>query len=421
MDRSPSFPFPVDEKRGSRAAPSGVPVTAFKGGVTAADAYHATRAALRVEGEVLRLGNRFVRLPRYREIAFVAAGNAAASQALAAVDALGARLTQGFAAGPDPIPAEVPFRSARVPKGPPGSAAGAAASAAALELAGGLGPSDLLLTLLSPGALGALAGPSSDAPGPWIDALLRAGTTSKEVALACAVTLAGAVDGRLAEAAGEAEVETLVVERGDGGEVVGGSPTRRLGEAERALGASVAARAPGAGPVRPVPRSLGPRVGRPVVVAAPADLLRGAADAVGEKRYRPRLAELSYPDAPAEVARRFLGRLDELVQAGPRAGGPREGTVAFATTTFGRPEGYDERPAIRAFLAAARQGLSHRGSAVGAFASSGGEAPGDPAGGVVEAGPPGPIERLAVAGTPMRSGITDVGCLIVAVVPGRER
>jgi hypothetical protein len=315
----------------------------------------------------------------------------------------------------------VPFRSARVPKGPPGSAAGAAASAAALELAGGLGPSDLLLTLLSPGALGALAGPSSDAPGPWIDALLRAGTTSKEVALACAVTLAGAVDGRLAEAAGEAEVETLVVERGDGGEVVGGSPTRRLGEAERALGASVAARAPGAGPVRPVPRSLGPRVGRPVVVAAPADLLRGAADAVGEKRYRPRLAELSYPDAPAEVARRFLGRLDELVQAGPRAGGPREGTVAFATTTFGRPEGYDERPAIRAFLAAARQGLSHRGSAVGAFASSGGEAPGDPAGGVVEAGPPGPIERLAVAGTPMRSGITDVGCLIVAVVPGRER
>jgi hypothetical protein len=433
MDRSPSFPFSVDEKGSKGEGPDSLPRKAFRGAVTNADAYQATRAAVRVEGDVLRLGNRFVPVGKYREIAFVAAGNAAVSQSLALVHGLGARLAQGFLAGPDRAPPEIPFRWLQVPKGDPGSRAGVEAAGLSLELAAGLGPNDLLIVLVSAGAIASLAIPDPTRTpmptGDWISALRASGASSREIALVEAVSFGGAVDGGLAEAAGAAEVQPIVVDRGDGGETVGGAPTRRLLPAERELARAALERARARTVVRPsdwpAPRSSGPgsplpsTVGRPVVVAAPDDALRGAADAVGEKRYLPRLAQRFYPGGPEKVAQEFTGRLDELLrtEAGALAHGDREGLVAFATATFDVPEGLDERPAIHRFLAEARPRLRHRGALIGGFATSGGEVPADPAGGFVEAGPSSMGEVLRVRGVPMQPGITDVGCLILAVVP----
>ncbi len=393
-------------------------MTAFRGAVTAADAYHATRAAVRIEGEVLRVGNRFVKADRYREIAFVAVGNAASSQALAIVDALGERVTQGFVSGPDPVPNQVPFRSARVPKGYPGRPSGVEAAHTLLELAQGLGERDLLLALLSPGALSSLAVPDPTRTPPdttgWFDRMAAGGATPREAALAAAVAFGGGVDGGLAASAGLAEVESIVIDRGDGGDIVGGSPTRRLDPIGRATGERLAG-GPRGGPLStPLPAT----VGRPVVVASPADGLRGAADVIGEKRYRPVLAELSYPDPPVAAAKRFTDRLDSLVKesAGAMRAASSSGVVAFATGTMGLLEGLDERPAVRSFLTAARSGLVHRGAVVGAFATSGAEEENDPPGGVAEAGPDGPGAPRP-RGVSMHPGITDVGCLIVAVVP----
>ena len=119
------------------------------------------------------------------------------------------------------------------------------------------------------------------------------------------------------------------------------------------------------------------------------------------------------------MAQRFLDRLDEIHrdEAGALRSGDREGLVGFATATFGVPEGLDERPAIRRFLAEARPRLRHRGAIVGAFATSGGTSPTDPAGGFIEAGPIAGQEVLRVLGIPMQSGVTDVGCLLIAVIP----
>jgi hypothetical protein len=432
MDASPSFPFTVDEKGSKGEGLTTIPRKAFRGAVTNADAYQATRAALRVEGEILRIGNRFVPVGKYREIAFVAAGNASVSQTLAAVHGLGARLTQGFVAGPDPVPPEIPFRGVRVPRGYPGSREGVEAGRLMLELAGGLGPNDLLLALVSAGAIASFAAPDPNRtpaePGPWISAMRSSGASSREISLAQALLYGGGVDGGLAEAAGKAEVQSIVVDRGDGGDLIGGSPTRRLLPAQRALGIAVLDRTTGltatgsprtALAPRPIPPPLPASVGRPVVVAGPDDALRGAADAVGEKRYLPRLAQRSYEGGPEAVARQFSGRLDEILrdEAAALKSRNRDGLVAFATATFDVPEGFDERPAIRRFLSEARPKMRHRGALVGAFATSGGSDPADPAGGFVEANLGGAGEVLKLRGVTMQPGITDVGCLLVAVVP----
>jgi glycerate-2-kinase len=432
MDRSPSFPFAVDEKAPKGDPSEALPRKAFRGAITVADAYQATRSAVRVEGDVLRVGNRFVPVARYREIAFVAVGNASVSQALAVVHALGKRLTQGLLVNPEAAPPEIPFRTLEVPRGPPGAPAAVEAGRLVLELAAGLGPNDLLIPLLSAGALSTLAIPEPGRgppdPARFLGALRAAGATAREVALATAVSYGGAVDGGLAEVVRGSEVQPIVVDRGDGGGLVGGSPTRRLTPAERTEAAGALARAAAASPgtVDPAPAGLRVErpplpatVGRPVVVAAPDDALRGAAEAVGEKRYLPRLARRAFAGDPETVAAAFTDRLDEILreEAGALRAPDREGLVAFGTATFEVPEGLDERPAIRRFLAEARPRLRHRGAVVGAFATSGGEAPNDPAGGFVEAGPASAGEVLPVHGVPMRFGITDVGGLLIAVVP----
>ncbi|HEV2429810.1 MAG TPA: DUF4147 domain-containing protein, partial [Thermoplasmata archaeon] len=237
MDPSPSFPFRVDERPRPQAAES-VQKAAFRGAITGADAFPATRAAVRLDGELLRLGNRFVRWPKYREIAFIAAGNAAASQALAVNESLGERLTQGLVAGPDSLPPEVPFRSVRVPRGYPGSREGEEAGRLALELAQGLSEGDLLLLLLSPGAWTSLVAPPAGLAGAefgrWLAELARRSSNSRLALLAAAAVGDGGSDGRLSEAPRGAEVVPIVVDRGDGAAVTGGSPARRLTDGERA-------------------------------------------------------------------------------------------------------------------------------------------------------------------------------------------
>lgn len=431
MDRSPSFPFSVDEKRSPGDGIDALPKKALRGAVGASDAYQATRAAVRLEGATLRIGNRFLPVGRYREIAFLSAGHAAVSQALAVVQGLGARLTQGLVCGPDPAPPEVPFRSVRVPKGWPSSTTGVEAARLALELASGLGPDDLLLVLLSGGAVNSLALPSDgrtpNASARWLESLLASGASSREIALVEAIAFSGGVDGGIAEAAGAATVVPIVIDRGDGGALVGGSPTRRLTEPERAEALGFIERSgkpPGSGgdpvPFVPAPaRSpLPPNIGRPVVVATPDDALRGAADAVGEKRFLPRLAERGYSGGPEAIALRLTERVEEILKAEASAltARDRDGLVVFATSTLGVPEGLDEGPAIRRFLSEAQPRLRHRGARVAAFATSGGTDPTNPAGGSVAAGGPDDHERR-IQGVPMQPGVTDVGSLLLVVVP----
>ncbi|HUJ78325.1 MAG TPA: DUF4147 domain-containing protein, partial [Thermoplasmata archaeon] len=202
--RFPGEPFSPDRLPDPNApapGPESIFHTIYRAAVTGADAYRVTRTAVRREGTVLRLGNRFVPLARYHEIAFLALGSAAVSQALAVSAALGDRLTQGFVVGPDPLPREVPFRSRVEPTGWP---ARSPVADEAVELAGGLTERDLLLVLLSPGALGFLAKTPADVPVDewtrWLHALPDRGATSGEVSLAVRVLADGAVGGRLAAA-----------------------------------------------------------------------------------------------------------------------------------------------------------------------------------------------------------------------------
>jgi hypothetical protein len=434
VDRSPSFPFAVDTNHKPESSDA-VYKAAFRAAVDDADAYRGTRAAIRLEGDTLRLGNRFVHLPRYREFAFIAVGHAAASQAFAVTHALGDRLTQGFVAGPDPAPEEVPFRSAKVPRGAVGSKDGEEAAGLLLELAGGLGERDLLVLLVSPGALASLALPPPGMTGAELRGLLgslhRAGATSRETALVAAALAQGGVDGGLASAVKGAEVVSVVIDRGDGGGVVGGAPSGRLSddqrrEARHALERlGLLARLPGPAQERLASAALRPKplpgsVGRPVVVSEPADALRGAADAVGERRYVPRLAHISYSEGPEATAAAFVARIEEILSAEKGLLGltDRDGVAVLAGATFGVPEGFDERPALRSFLGAAAPLVRRRGTTIGAFATSGGEDPRDPSGLIVDMPTAeGPVPGLRGLG--MRSGITDVGCLVMALVPSR--
>lgn len=439
MDRSPTEPFYEPFPRSSGPSPKGpdpVHVLAYRGAVTGADAYRAVRSAVRVEGDVLRAGNRFVPVTRYREIAFVAIGHAALSSALGLTDALGERLTQGLVVGPDPLPPEVPFRSLQTTAGWPGEVDAEPTASAVLELAAGLGARDLFLVALSPGALAALAtaptGWGRDAWAAWLRSASERGATGAEIAALARLTGRGAVGGRLALASPSATVVPIVVERGDGAAGVGGGPTLLPRAAEREAARAVLARigpgaAPPAGleagavPLASAETAVGENIRRPVVVASPADALRGAADAVGERKYMPRLAALSIPDPPEAAAERFLARVDAVVEENRadmiEAG--RKGIVAFAALTLGLPEGVDEQPALERFLAAARSHLRRREMTVSLLRTAGASderraPPGAVIGGVDDSRT---RPSAGARALPMRSGITDVGLIAVALAP----
>ena len=433
-------PFPWDPFPPGEPEPKGpdpIQGLAFRSAVTAADAYRAVRLALRREQGTLRVGNRFVADGRYREVAFLAFGHAAGSMALAALHAVGDRLTQGFLAGPETAPPELPFRSVELAPGWGGSASAPVAVAAAREIAGGLTEQDLLLVLLSPGAIRALAEPPDGMTGEEFSRLLSSaherGATGREVDLLARVLGTGGVGGRLADAAPRSDVATFVVERGDGAGRVGGGPMRPVGFEERGEAKALLERLgltasvpPGAfdPPAFPEGRPLSSgrrRIDRPTLVAGPADALRAAADSVFEKGWTSRLAFVELREEATGAADRFVARTDELILAeGLDAESRTKGVGCFAMTTLGLPEGVDEGPALGRFLEAARTGIRRREMSVGLFRTAGVVGSEEfPAGAVVGA----PTDREArvrpgrARAVPMRRGVTDVGMLAVALSP----
>ncbi len=414
---------------------------AYRAAVTAADAYHAVRLAVRREAGTLRLGNRFVPEGRYREVAFLAFGNAANSMALGALHAVGDRLTQGFIAGPDPVPPELPFRGIDVPLGWPGTPAAAPVAAAATELAADLAEQDLLLVLLSPGALRTLAEPPAGMTPAEFAQLLEAsferGATGREVGLLARVLGSGGVGGRIGAAVPRADVVTLVVERGDGSTVLGGGPMTVVASTERVEARAVLERlgltnavpstarfalAPGTSPLS----SRAP-IARPVVIASPADGLRAASDAVFDKGWTARLAFLNLRERPEAAAERFLERSEELYRGEVLTAESRtRGIATFAMTTLGLPEGLDEGPALGRFLTRAAELLRRREMSVGLFRTSGDLQPSPrrsfpsfPPGAVIGAAtdPEARVVPGHARAVRMRGGITDVGCLAMAVYP----
>jgi Domain of unknown function (DUF4147) len=432
-------PFPWDPFPPGEPEPKGpdpVPNLAYRAAVTAADAYRSVRLALRREGGMLRVGNRFVPDGRYREVAFLAFGHAANSMALAALRAIGDRLTQGFLAGPEPIPPELPFRGVTTSPGWGGDPSAPEAVGAATEIASGLSEQDLLLVLLSPGASRALTLPPPGMTDGEFSTLLatahQQGASGREVGLLLRVLGTGGVGGRLAESAPRADVATFVVERGDGPGIVGGGPVRPVETHERAearavlerLGLTAVVPATAREALAPATEALPAtpdRIARPVVVASPNDALRAAADALFDKGWTSRLAFLEVREAPEASVERFLERTEELVQAERLDSESRtKGIGTFAMLTLGLPEGVDEGPALGRFLSAAQAGVRRRELSVGLFRTAGSLGSSEyPAGAVV--GPPtdpaAAWHRGRARAVPMRSGITDVGLLAVAVYP----
>lgn len=427
----PWDPFPPGEP--DPKGPDPVHIAAYRAAVTAADAYHAVRLALRREGGTLRVGNRFVPDGRYREVAFVAVGNAAASMGLAALHALGDRLTQGFLAGPEAVPPELPFQGVTLPPGYPGAAVAETVVRAAMEIATDLTAQDLFLVLLSPGAVRGLAlPPRGMSVDEFSDLLTDAhdrGASGREVGLLARVLGTGAVGGRLARAVPRADAAALLVVRGDGASVLGGGPMTPVSDLERSETRTVLDRL---GLASVLPASVTEPSGsasttptghqsRPVVVADPAEALRAATDTVFAKGWTVRLASLEIREGPEEAARGFLGRSDELYAAERLTTESRtKGVATFAMATLGLPEGADEGPALATFLAKARLLARRREMSVGLFRTAGDiGAPGFPPGAVI--GAPTDVEAKVppdrARGLRMRRGITDVGCLAVAVYP----
>jgi hypothetical protein len=428
----PWDPFPPSGEPDPKG-PDPVQTIAFRAAVTTADAYRSVRLGLRREGGTLRVGNRFVTDGRYRQVAFLSFGNAANSMALAALHAIGDRLTQGFLAGPEPVAPELPFRGVRVSPGWGAAPEAKTAVAAATELVAGLSEQDLLLVLLSAGAVRSLSRPPEGMGerefGSFLQEAHERGATGAEVGLLHRVLGGGVVGGRLAKAIPRADTATFIVDRGDGPKLLGGGPMHPIEATEREAAQQLLARL-GLSETSPSSRpgtdtapasSLPDRIARPVVVASPGDAIKAAADAVFDKGWTSRLAFLALRDAPAVAAGRFLARADELYAAeGLTTDSRTKGVGAFAMTTLGLPEGVDEGPAFGEFLTAARSGLRRREMSLGLFRTAGAiGAPEYPAGAVVGAptdteSPVRP-DRARVVG--MRRGITDVGLLAVALFP----
>ncbi len=425
--------------------------TAFRAAIEGADAYRAVRAGLRLHEEILRIGNRFVPVARFREIAFVALGNAAGSMGLAAQEMLGERLTQGLVAGAVPPPPALQFQHVRVPDAWPGSSAADTARSNLLELATGLGSDDLLLLLLSPGALSVTAGP----PVGWDGAGWRRLLTDVDArsgALSAARVArglgTGATGGRLASAVRAPLVVTLVVDRGEGPESVGGGPTIPLSDTERSAVAPLVAGSDAAGLTPTAVPASGPNVHRPVVVTGPADAIEAAGNLLAGQGWISRLVGVHIPGGPEEVAARFVEGMETIrndqvseprsVRSGPDAAlestvpsipvpttdtpsarPESRGLAVFATATFDTVEGGERGEEVRSFLETASRRTVRREAYVGALRTAGGIPDrGGAAGGW--------MARRVGSGTPtesfeVRAGFTDVGTLLVGFVPWAAR
>ncbi|MCI4352118.1 MAG: DUF4147 domain-containing protein [Thermoplasmata archaeon] len=431
--------------------------TAFRTAIEGADAYRAVRAGLRLHDDILRIGNRFVPVDRFREIGFIALGNAAGSMALAAQEMLGERLTQGLSAGAVAAPDTLQFQHQVVPDPWPGSAPADSAREGALELAGGLHAGDLLLVLLSPGAFSVTAGPPGGwEPGEWRRVLQRVTADSGPVdAVRVARVLGtGAVGGRLGGIVGDALVVTLVVDRGEGPEWVGGGPTIPLRPEEPRSVRALLSGTPAAEAVRDSAGLAGRNVHRPVVVTGPADAVEAAGNQLAGQGWISRLVSLHLTGSPEDVAAQFAQGMEtirrEQVSAPIRPSADSEGPgslasgldivptpstatptvrpksrglAVFGATTFGSVEGGERADEVRAFLRATARVLVRRETYAGALRTAGGiPQRGDGAGswlarrGGGETGTEPAIETYSV-----RPGFTDVGTVLVAFLPWGAR
>jgi glycerate-2-kinase len=434
IGRFPWDPFPPGEPEPK--GPDPLPSLAYRAAVTAADSYRSVRLALRRDSGTLRVGNRFVPDGRYREVAFLAFGHAANSMALGALHAVGDRLTQGFIAGPEPVPQELPFRGVALEPGWGGAPEAPSAVNAATEIASALTEQDLLLVLLSPGALRGLALPPPGMTDEEFSTFLLSaherGAGGREVMLLARVLGTGGVGGRLALAATRSDVTTFIVDRGDGPASVGGGPMHPVAPAERVEAAALLERLGlrGSIPAAAVDgltvggdsgTPLPSRVSRPLLVASPTDALRAAADALFDKGWTTRLAFLEVREGPEASADRFLARTEELLASeGLTAESRTKGLGAFAMMTLGLPEGVDEGPALGRFLVRSQAGLRRREMSLGLFRTAGVVGSDEfPAGAVVGAptDPAAPTRPGRARATPMRRGVTDVGLLAVALFP----
>ncbi len=393
--------------------------------VKGSDAYLFVRRAVKREEGVLRVGNLFLREEELREIAFIAVGDAAAPMAQGLHDALGEALTQGFVAGPMPPPGTWPFRYFPVVEPTFPSPEGVAVADHALELAHELGEKDLLIPLLSSGALGMLSAPPPGLPREEYASLLGrvAEAPAAETLLPTVAGMFGrAQGGRLSEAAGSARVEALLIDEGRGGELLGGGPTVPV-LPERRRAALAALREMGV-PSLPTPllRSVEAAPSAPserhhsVVVGGVADALEAAGSEAADHKHRPRLLELHDPSPPGELARQLGRTVEEMWARLPSREG--EGIALFLGASFGRPEGAVTSRDLAEFLSAARQALLHRRVEVGALVTCGSiRASLEPSGGLIDAETPFDPSAFLAGGSgalDLRPGFSAVGAVVTA-------
>ncbi|HLY77205.1 MAG TPA: DUF4147 domain-containing protein [Thermoplasmata archaeon] len=420
--------------------------TAFRTAIEGADAYRAVRAGLRLHDDILRLGNRFVSADRFREIAFVALGNAAGAMALAAQEMLGERLTQGLTAGAVPPPKTLQFQNVTVPDPWPGSPPSAVALANVLELSGDLHAEDLLLLLLSPGAFAVTAGPPKGwGAAAWQQLLkgVAARTGPVDAVRVARVLGTGAVGGRLGAVLKEPLVVTLVVDRGEGPEWVGGGPTIPLRPEELAAVEGLVSGLASVDTARQDPVALpGRNVHRPVVVTGPSDAIEAAGNLLAGQGWISRMVSLHLPGSPEDVASQFVQGMETIrseqvaephrADSGavrptlpapstetPAARPESRGLAVFAGATFHTVEGGERADEVRAFLRAVSRQSVRREAYVGALRTAG-EVPDRGGGGGswlgrrvgADASSEPTIETFQV-----RAGFTDVGTMLVGFIP----
>lgn len=425
------FPHGIPLPKG----PDPLPALAYEAAVKASDAYRGVRDALQIEGDTMRVGNRFVPVGHYRDFAFIACGSAAGSMALAAYDVLHDRLTTGFTVGPTPIPPELPFLHIPLPLGGPGAPRAEEAANGAIEVAESLGERQLLLLLLSPGTIAALALPPVGMTGEEFGRFLAnahdEGASGREVGLLARVLARGPVGGRLGSVGRNADIATFVVDHGDGVTLLGGGPVhpilprereearavlQRLGLGGAVPTAALAELAPGGGPVL---SGVPPRH-RPVRVASPNDALRAAGEVIFDKKWRSRLAMLQIEGGPEVAADRFIERFEGIVAREADLDlDHSQGIGAFAMTTLGLPEGADEGPGLARFLHRAQQRMQRPEMSVALLRTAGtiGNTAYPP--GAVIGRPTDPQAKVPLGrarAIPMQSGVTDVGCLAIALL-----
>lgn len=431
------FPWdPFPEQVALPKGPDPIHAVSYQAAVSAADAYRGVRETLRVETDMLRIGNRFVPLDRYREVAFVAVGIAAGSMALAALHALGDSLTAGFVAGPLPSMEEVPFQRVEIPLGLPGAPRAEEVVRGIEEIADTLDDEQLLLLLLSPGALSALALPPRGTTAEEFRATLERaralGATGHEVDRIARTLGEGAVGGGLGRMCRNADIATFVADRGEGAVLLGGGPVHPVTALERQevrelvtrLGLAPELSAPLRARLQPDPAQgtgAGPPVHRPVYVARPSDALEGAGNDLFDRKWRVRLGMLSLSAPPEEAADRFVARVEEVLAREPDPSADKSyGIAVLAATDLDQPEGVDDGPAQARFLQRVDGLLRRRYVSVGLFRTAGPLGPSRFPGGAVVGFPmnadyartPGRARAI-----PMEVGVTDVGMVAIALLP----